>query len=114
MACEGSKEVPVEGWAFDTYRGWRFGFNSLVSSIAAHTIAGHRLDSNIKQAKASICEGLCEDGCECKITDFGNPTAFNNPTVSHVSTARNWLGMSTAGRYDVTYHYIVKGECVDP
>ena len=114
MACEGSKEVGVTGTASASYNGPRFGISSIVANIVAHMTARSRLEANITTEKSTICDGICEeDGCKCEVSDFENPTAFNNPSVSWVATATGWLGISTAGRYTVTYAYIVKGECVE-
>lgn len=113
MSCEGSREVPVNGTASQSYSGLRTGFRSFFANIIAHLRASAKADQNIATAKATICANLCSKGCKCETSDYENPTAYNNPTVSWTPTATTWLGISTAGRYTVTYHYIVKAECVD-
>ena len=113
MTCEGSKEVSVSGTATQSYSGLRTGFRSFFANIIAHLRASSKADQNIAAAKSTIFDNLCGEGCECEISDFENPTAFNNPTVSWTPTATTWFGISTAGRYTVTYYYIVKAECVD-
>lgn len=113
MSCEGSLENGVTGSANESYSGIRFGLRSIIANLMAHFRASGKVDQNVATEKATICTNLCSEGCKCETTDYENPTAYNNPSVSWTSTATGFLGVSTAGRWTVTYYYIVKAECVD-
>lgn len=114
MSCSGSKEIGVRGTGSSTYSGLRLGVSSFSASQAARAAAWSDLQQKLTAEKATICQGLCAEGCVCAISDFPNPTAYNNPQISWSATRRGWLGISLGGAYTATYAYIVKAECRDP
>lgn len=115
MSCQGSQEVVTYGVGTVPYVGLSFLWESRIARFLAKLIASINANQSIATQKTTLCNQLsCATGCECETSVFEDPAAYgNNPTVNWMSTQTGWFGVSIAGRWTVSYAYVVKAECVD-